>query len=174
VVLAHQGTLDKYIGDCIMALFGAPQGDEQHCQRAVRAALEMQEEMQRLRGELAAKYHGLAVGIAINTGPAVVGNIGSEVRMDYTAIGDAVNVAARIEDLAGPGQILVTEAVAQQVASTVALRPVTTVTLRGREQATAVYAVLSPAAAAAAEPAPAPLVGGRYQERDTGDWAKRA
>jgi class 3 adenylate cyclase len=170
--MQHSGTLDKYIGDCVMALFGAPLGDEQHCRRAVSAALDMQEEMHRLRTELAAKYHGLAIGIAINTGSAVVGNIGSEVKMDYTAIGDVVNVAARIEDLAGPGQILVTEAVARQVAAAVPLRPVTTVTLRGREQPTTVYAVLPPSAAADAPPAA--VNGVRFQERDTGDWAKSA
>jgi adenylate cyclase len=140
-VAARGGTLDKYIGDCLMVLFGAPFGHEGHCLRAVRTALDMQAEMETATSDLAAKYGGLAIGIAINTGTAVVGNIGSEVRMDYTAIGDVVNVAARVEDLAGPGQILVTEAVAREVASAVHLQPATTLTLRGREQPTAVYAV---------------------------------
>src|SRR5262249_13156867 len=77
-VLERGGTLDKYIGDCIMALFGAPLGHEDHCLLAVRTALDMQAEMRAAADELAAKYGGLHIGIAINTGTAVVGIIGSE------------------------------------------------------------------------------------------------
>ena len=90
---------------------------------------------------MAAKYGGLQIGISINTGTAVVGYIGSEMQMDYTAIGDVVNVAARVEDLAGGGEILVTEEVARRVAEHVALEPYRTLSLRGREQATQIFSV---------------------------------
>jgi len=140
-VLAHGGTLDKYIGDCVMALFGAPLGDDEHCLRAVRTGLEMQTEMAALASELAERYASLGIGVAINSGRAVVGNIGSEAKMDYTAIGDVVNVAARVEDLAGPGQILVTEAVAERAGERLRLEPYQTLALRGREQPTQVYRV---------------------------------
>lgn len=141
-ILAQGGVLDKYIGDCVMALFGAPVGDEEHCLSAVRAALAMQGELAAVRGQLAARYSGLAIGVSINCGTAVVGNIGSELKMDYTAIGDVVNVAARIEDLAGPGEILITDSVATRIAAFVDFGPKTTLTLRGREQSTQVYAVI--------------------------------
>jgi adenylate cyclase len=140
-VMRHRGTLDKYIGDCIMAIFGAPGGETDHCLRAVSAAAEMQREMARVRSELAGKYGGLAVGIAINTGRAVVGLIGTDQKLDYTAIGDTVNVAARVEELAGPGQILVTEPVARQVHSRFQMQQASELQLRGRQQTTSLFSV---------------------------------
>lgn len=93
---AHGGELDKYIGDGLMAIFGGHDQDPQHPARAVRAALDMQAALGRLRRDLGLPE--LRVGIGINTGPAIVGNIGSEEHLDYTAIGSAVNLAARLED----------------------------------------------------------------------------
>jgi adenylate cyclase len=103
VVFRHGGTLDKFIGDCIMAFWGAPLDDPAHARRAVAAALEMQSELLAFREELA-REHGAAaasfdVGIGIHSGPAVVGFIGSRRKLDYTAIGDTVNLASRIEGL---------------------------------------------------------------------------
>lgn len=152
-ILRHGGTVDKYIGDCVMAIFNAPIDDAHHCLRAVQAAIDMQRAMGEFKESLADKYGSLEIGIAINTGSAVVGNIGTEQKMDYTAIGDAVNVAARLEDIAGKRQILVTEAVAKKVSPFVDLQPTTKIQLRGRQQETTVYAITGIKQAAPAESA---------------------
>ena len=108
VVFRHGGTLDKFIGDAIMAFWGAPGQDVDHARHAIEAALEMAErleEFKRHMGELGSSFD---VGIGIHSGPAVVGFIGSEQRQDYTAIGDTVNLASRIEgETKGVSRILV-------------------------------------------------------------------
>ncbi|WP_027469675.1 CHASE2 domain-containing protein [Deefgea rivuli] len=94
------GTIDKYIGDCVMAFWGAPVDDAQHARHAVTAALEIQAMLARLNPELQQRgWPAIAVGIGINTGVANVGDMGSKYRMSYTALGDTVNLAARIESL---------------------------------------------------------------------------
>lgn len=111
IIFKHGGTLDKFIGDAIMAFWGAPAHDEQHANRAVAAALEMSAAVQRFRHELDDLNAEFDVGIGIHTGPAVVGFIGSDSRLDYTVIGDTVNLASRIEGLTkGVSRILVSEA----------------------------------------------------------------
>ncbi|MEW6428021.1 MAG: adenylate/guanylate cyclase domain-containing protein [Thermodesulfobacteriota bacterium] len=98
IVLAHGGTVDKFIGDAVMALWGAPADDELDAVHAVRAALAMEAELNRLRPLwLAAGYPEIHIGAGINSGPAYVGNFGSQQRFDYTAIGDHVNLASRLE-----------------------------------------------------------------------------
>lgn len=111
VVFRHGGTLDKFIGDCVMAFWGAPTATEDHAAQALRAAEDMMRWLE-VGNETWQERYGMAIRLAIgvNTGEAVVGNFGSESRMEYTAIGDAVNVAARLEAMARPQQILVTEA----------------------------------------------------------------
>jgi adenylate cyclase len=99
-VMDYDGMLDKYTGDGIMAVFGVPLVDEDHLKKAVKAALQIQSKVRGLNQDL-------DVGIGISQGEVIAGNIGSEIRMDYTVIGDAVNIAARLEELAGPGQVLV-------------------------------------------------------------------
>lgn len=110
VIFEHGGTLDKYIGDGLLALFGAPYESEQQATQAVRAAIALQRRMPAFNEEL--EREGLptiAIGIGINTGQAIVGYVGSETRLDYTAIGDAINTAARLENQAKAGQIIVSE-----------------------------------------------------------------
>jgi adenylate cyclase len=111
VIFRHHGTIDKFIGDAIMAFWGAPTADEQQAQNAVRAALEMARVVQAFREELGDSGRDFDIGIGIHTGPAVVGFIGSENKLDYTAIGDTVNLASRIEGTTkGVARILVSEA----------------------------------------------------------------
>ncbi|HET7765318.1 MAG TPA: adenylate/guanylate cyclase domain-containing protein [Burkholderiales bacterium] len=99
VVFRHGGTLDKFIGDCIMAFWGAPLEDSRHAEHAVAAALEMEQVLLAFKKELGEDGREFDVGIGIHSGAAVVGFIGAEQKLDYTAIGDAVNLASRIEGL---------------------------------------------------------------------------
>ena len=100
VIRRHRGTLDKYIGDAIMAFWGAPVADAEHAQHAVQAALEMQRALRALDAKFAARgWPALQIGVGINTGTMTVGDMGSSVRKAYTVMGDAVNLASRIEGL---------------------------------------------------------------------------
>ncbi len=99
VVFRHGGSLDKFIGDCIMALWGAPLDDAEHARHAVACALDMADTLQAFKRDLGAADASFDVGIGIHSGPAVVGLIGSDRRREYTAIGDTVNLASRIEGL---------------------------------------------------------------------------
>jgi adenylate cyclase len=99
VVFRHGGSLDKFIGDCIMAIWGAPLDDPGHARRAVACALDMADTLQAFKRELGAEHMDFDVGIGLHSGPAVVGLMGSQKRLEYTAIGDTVNLASRIEGL---------------------------------------------------------------------------
>ena len=117
VIFRHGGTLDKFIGDAIMAFWGAPGEDPEHARHAVEAALEMAECLQEFKRQLGEPGAGFDVGIGIHSGPAVVGFIGSQQRQDYTAIGDTVNLASRIEGLTkGVSRILVSADTRQRCA----------------------------------------------------------
>ncbi len=107
-VLSEEGTLDKFMGDAVMAIFNAPLEQRDHTLRAVRAALAIRESIRRLHEQLDPAYH-LNFGIGITTGTSVVGNIGSTEIRNYTAIGDSVNLAFRFQSHAGPGQIFLNE-----------------------------------------------------------------
>ena len=98
VIIANGGTIDKFMGDCIMAFWNAPIEDEEHEKHAVQAAIDMQDELLKLNQQLAVEgLPAIAIGIGINTGEALVGNMGSDQRFDYSVIGDAVNLASRLE-----------------------------------------------------------------------------
>jgi adenylate cyclase len=133
VIFRHGGTLDKYIGDGVLALFGAPYATERDAVKAVRAAIDMQRAVQIFNQELvAAGQAHIGIGIGINTGSAIVGFIGSESRLDYTAIGDAVNTAARLEHLAKAGQIIISEHTMQALDASVRYTPLDAVQVKGR------------------------------------------
>lgn len=139
VVFRHDGTVDKFIGDAIMAFFGAPNATDDHAERAVACAEDMHRFVEASAPEWKKKY-GIDVRIAIgvNSGEVIVGNLGSESRMDYTAIGDVVNVAARLEALARPGQTLVTGDTAKAAGASFEFHPLGDHPLRGKEQPVAI------------------------------------
>jgi adenylate cyclase len=133
IIFRHGGTLDKYIGDGLMALFGAPYAGELDAVQAVRAAVEMQRAMIGFNARLLAEnLPPVYIGIGINTGSAIVGYIGSETRLDYTAIGDTINTAARLESLAQPGQIVISENTMQSLDEDFPLRLLGTERLKGK------------------------------------------
>jgi adenylate cyclase len=110
VVFGHGGALDKFIGDAIMAFWGAPLDDPRHAEHAIRAALDMSDRLDEFKAGLGDLADTFDIGIGIHSGPAVVGLIGSQQRREYTAIGDTVNLASRIEGLTkGVARILVSE-----------------------------------------------------------------
>ena len=116
IVFANGGTLDKFIGDCMMVLFNAPVTVKDHEYMAVKTALEMRRKLREMLPKWQAKgIPEFQVGIGINTGEAVVGSIGTSARMEYTAIGDTVNISSRVCGIAKPNQILITDNVFQKV-----------------------------------------------------------
>jgi adenylate cyclase len=115
-VEAEGGVVDKYVGDEIMAVFGAPVRDEENARRAVRAALRMQMAMEEWNASRAKKGKDpVGLGVGINSGIAVAGNMGSRNRLNYTVLGDTVNMGARLCGRAGPGDILITETTLREV-----------------------------------------------------------
>lgn len=134
-VHAHDGMLDKYIGDGMMVVFGAPIVREDHALQAVQAALRMRSELVALNAELVPMgYAPLQIGIGIHTGECVIGSIGCEQRLDYTAIGDTVNTASRIESLTKDHgvDILISAETYADLMGEVAVRPLPGVAIRGK------------------------------------------
>lgn len=114
IIFEHGGTLDKYIGDGLMALFGAPATTSDDARNAVTAAVAMQKKLETLSADMDMQgFSKITIGIGLHTGIATIGYIGSERRYEYTAIGDTVNLASRLESNAKGGQILISEATAQ-------------------------------------------------------------
>jgi class 3 adenylate cyclase len=140
-VFEHRGVLDKFRGDGFMAFFGAPIGHEDHSSSAVRCALAMQQRLKGISFTRFPDFH-LHMGIGINTGTVIAGNIGSERRTDYTVIGNEVNVAQRFESNAGPGQILITGSTYDRVKDDVEVRELGLLRVAGKQDGVMAYDVL--------------------------------
>ena len=139
----YDGTLDKFLGDGVMAVFGAPIYHGDHSLRAVRTALAMQAGMRELSARRVAEGKApLTIGIGINAGDAVAGSVGTEARMEYTVVGDSVNLAARLESAAKPGQILIAGATYARVRDAVQARALGPMKVKGKEEEIDVYAVV--------------------------------
>lgn len=133
-VFKYKGSIDKFIGDAAMAIFGAPFQDIDYTEMAVRAAIDIQKEIKKLN-----KY---VIRIGINTGPAVIGNIGSTKRAEYTAIGDTVNIASRLEKMAGPEKIYIGETTYGQIKGIFNTMPIGMQKVKGKTTEVCVYEVL--------------------------------
>ena len=145
IVFKHKGTLDKFVGDMVMALFGAPLDDEDHAEHAVDAALEMIDELGKLNeGWIAQGRPPLDIGIGINTGPMIAGNIGSEAIMSYTVIGDAVNLGSRLESLNKQysTRIIISDATRSALPDRYILKPLGEVVVKGKTRPVAIFEVV--------------------------------
>ena len=146
IVFAHKGTIDKFVGDMIMALFGAPVDDEEHADHAVQAAMAMVRELEVLNQQWRlAGRPPLDIGIGINSGDMVAGNVGSESIMSYTVIGDQVNLGARLESLNKEygTRILVSDATRVLLRGSYELRALGSVTVKGKSRAVDIYEVVA-------------------------------
>lgn len=141
-IFDNGGTLDKFVGDATMAVFNAPFDLDDYIFRAVLTAWDMQAGAERIAEKFRERYgKTVSFGIGVNCGNAVVGNIGCDFRMDYTAIGDTVNTAARLESNARPGQILISAEVYEAVMNRVDVTPIGEIPLKGKSNGVFVYQV---------------------------------
>lgn len=141
-IFKNGGTLDKFIGDATMAVFNAPFDLEDYIYKAVCTALDIAAGSDELEQKLMERFgKSVSFGIGVNCGPAVVGNIGCEFRMDYTAIGDTVNTAARLESNAKRGQILISSAVYEEVKDRIEAEKIGVIPLKGKKDGALVYEV---------------------------------
>jgi adenylate cyclase len=143
IVFAHGGTVDKFIGDAIMCIFGAPFMMPDDPLRAVRCAVEMRRSFRKLvdSGAAGDAARGLDVHIGVNTGKVVAGTVGSPQRMEYTALGDTVNIAARLEGVAKAGQIVLGPTTAALVRDQIRLRSLGPVALKGKSESLEAFEV---------------------------------
>jgi adenylate cyclase len=143
VIFKHDGTLDKYIGDCIMAFWNAPHDQPDHALRAVKAALDMQCEMQTaLDSAPTCDVPPVSFGIGVNSGPAVVGNMGSSLRHDFTVIGDAVNFSSRMCGAAGAGEVIISPATYALIKDSVVVEEMPPRKFKGKAAESVTYNVL--------------------------------
>ena len=144
VIFKHEGTLDKFIGDAIMAFWGAPIRTSDHAMQTVLAAFDMRRQLKVFNQELAAKGgFPLDMGVGINTGDVILGNIGSEKKLDYTIIGDNVNLASRMEGLTKEygSPILITESTYESIKASVPCRIIDMVRVVGKKQGIRIYGI---------------------------------
>lgn len=143
-IFKNKGTLDKFVGDATMAVFNSPFDLEDYTFKAVCAAMDIVEGGAALEKELLEKFgRTVGFGVGVNCGEAVVGNVGCEFRMDYTAIGDTVNTAARLESNAKKGQVLISDAVYERVKDRIEVEEVGEIPLKGKSKGVFVYSVIS-------------------------------
>lgn len=138
----YEGTINQFLGDGFMALFGAPLALEDHARRAVLAALELHANLQERPIKLEEMRLHVQMRIGLNTGLVVVGSIGDNLRMDYTAVGDTTNLAARLQQIAEPGTILMSDAATQLVQDDMQIEPLEPVFVKGKNEPLSVYQVL--------------------------------
>lgn len=146
IILKHNGTIDKYIGDAIMAFWGAPVRTEDHAEQAVQAAVEMLEGLKEVNKTLKARgfEHEVKIGIGINTGVATIGNIGSEKKKNYTVVGDAVNLSSRLESITKEHKVplLFSEYTYAKIKDKNTCRVIGNVRVKGREQPVTIYTMM--------------------------------
>jgi len=140
-VLTEEGTLDKFMGDAVMAFWNAPDRQEDHTLRAARAALAMNRAIREHRS-LMSEEHQLFFSVGINLGEAMVGNVGTSDLFNYTAIGDTVNYAQRLESYANPGQIILSKIAYEAIADHVLIKEMPPVKVKGKAEAAVVYELL--------------------------------
>jgi adenylate cyclase len=166
IVFRNGGTVDKFVGDMVMALFGAPVDDVDHADAGVTTAVEMVREL----GELNRRWAGegrvqLDIGIGVNSGDMIAGNIGSSAIMSYTVIGDNVNLGARLESLNKDykTRIIISEATRARLAKSYELRPLGDVVVKGKTRPVEIFEVVSasPLVADAPQAAPAAALEGK-------------
>lgn len=139
-VKEHGGSINKFLGDGIMAVFGLPETSVNHEIKGVKSALIIRKRLSQLRIPL----EGIKVRIGVNTGTCVVGGMGSRERMEYTVIGDTVNITARLQEMASPGQILIGENTWNSVKEQFNTKYVGTISLRGKRAKTRIYEIIEP------------------------------
>jgi adenylate cyclase len=140
VIIKYGGYIDKFIGDAVMGVFGVPVFRQDHVERAVRSAIHMQEELHKQ------SLHGnqllASVGISIHTGEVVAGNVGSQTKMEYTVIGDSVNVTSRLNALAGSGDVVVSRQVKEKIDHLLTTESIGVHTLKGKSEPVEIFKVL--------------------------------
>ena len=143
IILKYNGTLDKYIGDAIMAFWGAPVPMADHAEKAVLASLEMMEALQAVNRELKEKgfEHEIKIGIGLNSGVATIGNIGSVKKLNYTVVGDTVNLASRLESVTKEHNtpIVISEYTYERVKDKIDCEILGNIKVKGREQPVTIY-----------------------------------
>lgn len=140
IILQHGGHVDKFIGDAVLAVFGVLMEYEDHAERAVRTAVALQEALKK-EGAVFGDGSLLCIGIGINTGEAIAGNIGSQKRMEFTVIGDTVNLASRLTGVAGAGEIIISRSVYEKVAKVVTAEQLAPVAVKGKSEPVDIYRV---------------------------------
>jgi adenylate cyclase len=143
IILRHKGTIDKYIGDAIMAFWGAPVKMADHPEQAVLAAKEMIAALEKINATLKERgfEHEIKIGVGINTGVATIGEIGSEQKKNYTVVGDTVNLASRLESITKEYKtpLIFSEYTYEKIKGTINCRPLGSVKVKGREQPVTIY-----------------------------------
>ncbi len=139
-ILLEEGTIDKFMGDAIMAFFNAPIPQIDHTLRAVRAAVNMRKVVNAIHADLPPELR-LELGIGIHSGEAVLGLVGTQKRLEYTAIGDSVNIAKRLQENAAPGQILISAQSCEQIIDSIIAHPIQPLNAKGKKQSIQVFEI---------------------------------